>query len=178
MNRWSFLFVLFLPFIVLGASLIRNEAALSGSETFRIPVTGFDPRDVLRGQYVRVAYDVAVTGDMAACEAPRCRLCLDGPPPDGRRARIIPEHESCAYEVAFEPGELSLSRQTASGDSGGDGPIFSRRARLFVDERIAASLDRQLREEPMVMVTQLTRTGRLVPVRLEADNWPEKEPAK
>ena len=100
MKRGLLIAALVFPFIILGGSLVKNEANLSNAETFLIPVTGYDPRDVLRGRYVQVAYDLELSGDTNLCVEEGCRLCLLGPAPDGRRATVVPTAQSCKNEVA------------------------------------------------------------------------------
>lgn len=142
------------------ASVVANEAALAGATEWRIPVTGYDPRDPLRGRYVQFSYAWRASGDAGLCGgANACRLCLED---GGARVRVVREGVACA--AAIDP-EASGLRVWRSADTG-DGRITAA-TRLWVSEAGAPALERQLRSRPMVAVARLTSGGRLAPVRLE-----------
>ena len=147
--------LLLLPLLVLSAGIVRNELMLGGATEWQIPITGYDPRDMLRGQYIRFTYDWAasrppsVEGEMQGC--------LTGTPPDGAPFELQPLGTPCAHPI--------LGLEVRGG--GRRAPVFP--ARLFVDERVAASLDEQLRQPDadMVVVAKLTSGGRLANLRIE-----------
>lgn len=64
-----------LPVLVLAASIVRSEIYLGDQRSFRLPVEGYDPRDLLRGRYLR--YRVKRDAPpLEACEGDDCCLCL------------------------------------------------------------------------------------------------------
>lgn len=75
------------------------RAAQQGQE-WLIPVQGYDPRDLLRGHYVRYRYDWPVDqtvpeeeGGFFANLPYISSLCIEGRAPDIARVRIIRSHE-------------------------------------------------------------------------------------
>lgn len=161
MKRWLVPIVLLLPLVGLAAGIARQEAALDGASRWVIPITGYDPRDPLRGRFLRFAYAWQVEGDPGACARPRgCHLCL------ARRqglvtATIEPPGAVCPNRV-----DPRLSRIDIDPGLGPRGqPAFT--ARIFVSEASAPRLEAQLRDVPMVVVARLAPDGRLMPERVE-----------
>jgi hypothetical protein len=161
MRRWLLVAALLLPLAGLVAGIVRQQVALDGATRWVIPITGHDPRDPLRGQYLRFAYAWQVDGDARGCDPPRgCALCL------ARRqglvtATIAPPAAACLNRV-----DPRLSRIDISPGLGPRGqPGFS--ARIFVSEASAPRLEAQLRSGPMVVVARLAPDGRLMPERVE-----------
>ncbi|MBZ6378171.1 hypothetical protein B5C34_01185 [Pacificimonas flava] len=160
--RRLFALTLLLPLAGLAAGIAANEVSLAGADEWRIPIAGYDPRDPVRGQYIDYAYDWTLAGDPEQCAAPEgCIICLEGPPPDGRRGAIRPGSAECPYavrdideDVRFVQGPERQNRLVLRG-------------RIFMDGERAARWERQLREEPMVVVAKLTAGGRLMPLRLD-----------
>jgi hypothetical protein len=155
-KRFALALALLLPLVGLAASIGVREAALAGSTEWRIPITGYDPRDPLRGHYINFVYAWEVTGDARLCERGACQLCLSER--GGQvAARIAPLHEECAAPVRLRTSKImrimGSSAQFAS--------------RLFVSEASAPELSALLREEPMVVVARLTRSGKLINERIE-----------
>lgn len=69
------LVVLALPLVALLAMMIRSELILARGLEFEVSIDGYDPRDLLRGQFLR--YRVRWNhsgGELGEC--PECCLCL------------------------------------------------------------------------------------------------------
>lgn len=162
MKRALLAAVLLLPLVGLAGGIVRQQAALDGATRWILPISGYDPRDPLRGQFLRFSYDWQVEGDAAACAAPAgCALCL------ARRhgtvvATVAPRSATCPGRV-----DPRLSRIEVRPGFGPDGaPAFT--ARLFISEARAPALEAQLARGPMVVVARLAPDGRLMPDRVEA----------
>lgn len=67
---------LIVPLLVPAGMIIRHATA-KGQE-WQIPVTGYDPRDILRGRYIRFRYDFDAN-PLHYC-AGDCIICLKGTP--------------------------------------------------------------------------------------------------
>lgn len=150
-----------LPMVWLLAGIALNERALSAAPEWRIPIHGYDPRDPLRGHYVRFSYGWTLSGDPALCADPaRCRLCLDEA--DGKVIATV----SAVPAACPHPVDLKLS---AIEMRGGFAPAEDARftSRIFVSETSAPLLEAQLREGPMQVVAALAPDGRLINQRLE-----------
>lgn len=146
-----------LPVLGLAGTLIASEAALSGATVWRISITGYDPRDPLRGHYIRFQYTWNLAGRAPACaDMAACQLCLtDG----GRAVTIEPQTAVCPAAVDPRASGLSVFPD-------GRGQVTAA-TRLWVSEASAPALEADLRVRPMVAVARLTRSGRLVAERLE-----------
>lgn len=161
MRRVLLAVALLLPLIALALGIQQNQAALSAASQWHIPISGQDPRDPLRGQYVEFVYDWVVEGDVRPCETPAsCDLCLRRQG-DTVIARISPAGSSCPARVdvrssriqfrpAFRPDQL---------------PRFA--SRLFVSEASAPDLSARLREGPATLLAVLAPDGRLISRRIE-----------
>lgn len=157
----ALLAALALPALWLAAGIFTNERALSAAPEWRIPISGYDPRDPLRGQYVRFTYDWTLQGDPALCTDPaQCRLCLSQTG-DTVTATVSPVPASCPHPVDLKASGIEM--RTAFG------PTLEARftSRIFVSETSAPALEAQLREGPMTVVAALATDGRLVNRRLE-----------
>lgn len=155
MRKWLLLAALVLPALWLGASAIQNERALGQAQEWRIPIEGYDPRDPLRGQYVRFTYAWGIEGDPQACQKAACAICLSERG-GSVVATISPADTACRFRV--DPAASNIDIRPAF--TPGQGVQFG--SRIFVSEARAPELEEQLRQGPMVVVTALTPDGRLV----------------
>ncbi len=161
MKRWGLLLALLLPLVWLGASIVRNQAALDEAKEWRIPIAGYDPRDPLRGRYIQFAYAWDVTGAAAACDRPEgCMLCLTRDE-ERVRAEVVSPDAICEARVDVRQSRIGV--RPGFGD--GEGPQFT--SRLFVSETSAPELERQLQAGPMLVVAALAPDGRLINRRIE-----------
>lgn len=161
MKRWLFLAALLLPLVGLGSGIWRNQAALGAAEEWRIPITGADPRDLLRGRFISFAYAWDVKGFAAECERPEgCQLCLERAG-ESVRAVITPSGDRCPRRV-----DLGLS-QISTRPPFREDEAIAFTSRIFVSEASAPLLEEQLRQGPMVVVAARTPDGRLVNRRIE-----------
>lgn len=160
MRRWLPLAAVVLPVLGTLGGITVQEAALSGATEWRVPVTGYDPRDPLRGRYIAFSYVWALRGDPALCRDRRqCQLCLEA---GGAQALVTVKGASCPARIDLVASGLTPTRFGDQATREVRAP-----ARLWVSETIAPTLERQLQTRPMVAVARLTRDGRLFAQRLE-----------
>ena len=78
MSKRLQLFAVGLPIVLLVVMIGRAEWQLAHSETWHFAIQGYDPRDLLRGHYMRFSLDVAVDETLAACRVgdEDCCYCL------------------------------------------------------------------------------------------------------
>ncbi len=70
-----------LPLFVLGLGIVRAELQLSNGRRWVFDVTGYDPRDLLRGHYLNYRIALHETKPLERCDddsSQRCCLCLQG----------------------------------------------------------------------------------------------------
>jgi hypothetical protein len=162
MNRLLLAAALLLPLVGLGAGILAQERALGGATAWRIPITGYDPRDPVRGRFIEFAYGWELAGDPAACDTPAgCGLCLSR---EGQAviATVASPGAQCPARVDPAASRLRLRY-------GFEGGRETRRftGRLFVSEARAPSLEAELARGQAVVVADLTADGRLVNRRIE-----------
>ncbi len=151
---------LLLPIAWLAVAAGLQERALGGARNWRIPIEGHDPRDPLRGQYVRFSYGWVQAGDPRLCLDKRCTLCLSEQA-GTVTATAVPKGQGCPFPV--DPAASSIEVRPGFAR---DGDILFG-SRIFVSEARAPQLEAQLQEGPMVVVAALTPDGRLVNRRIE-----------
>lgn len=154
-----------LPLVGLAGNVALNEAQLARATVWEIPVTGYDPRDILRGNYILFHYDWQVSGDASLCDDGDCTLCMNGAPPDGRSVTMIEDNTACRYSIDTRASALSVARpgRVMTADGAAIPQASSRvTGRYFVSEFTAPALERTLADRPMVMRARLTRGGRLM----------------
>jgi hypothetical protein len=151
---------LLLPVAWLAVSAGLQERALGSARAWRIPIEGYDPRDPLRGQYVRFSYGWAQAGDPRLCLDQRCSLCLSESA-GTVTATAVPKGTGCPFPVDLAASSIDVRPGFAPDRGIGFG------SRIFVSEATAPQIEAQLRESPMVVVAALTPDGRLVNQRIE-----------
>ncbi len=154
--RWLLAAALALPLIVPGAQVALLEYEAARSVAWRLPMVGVDPRDLLRGRYLRARIDwrdLALPADRTAClNHKACYVCRiaadDGAPP---RYRLVPRREprpACEGRLAaprFLPARPSLQSSKAF--------------RIYLPEDAAPALEKISRAEPERLQLELLVHG-------------------
>ena len=156
--------VLALPLVGLGWTWhTTRQTAMDGVE-WRVPVNGYDPRDLLRGHYIRYTYDwpemTAAADNMPATGATddaNGALCLAGRAPDIRSVHRLRDGEGakdCAGIVAASPFN-DVQHSTTSG-------------RLYVSESNARVMQSALADPKKrgILRFRLRKDGQITPIDL------------
>lgn len=95
MKNKQLLIAVAIPFILLSLLIARAEYHIRNGEQWNFQLTGYDPRDLLRGHYLqfRLAYDWD-TGTNACRSGQTCCLCLT------KTEAIAPKVHKTSCEVA------------------------------------------------------------------------------
>lgn len=158
MRRWLFLLALLLPLAAMMVSIIVRQSAMAASSEWQIPITGFDPRDPLRGRYVAFQYDWQMAGDPSLCLSRQgCDLCL-GRSAGTVRATAVVRGTACPHRV-----DVAASRLSVRPARRPEGPSVTFSGRIFVSEASAPRLEEQLQAGPADASVRLDSNGRLVP---------------
>lgn len=161
MKRPLFALALALPVVVLGLMIGLHQQALSTATDWRIPISGYDPRDPLRGHYLRFAYDWQVQGDAALCTSSTgCILCLHQSD-DNVIAQISSPETQCLNPVDLKASSIRFST--------GPGSPARFSSRIFVSEASAPALEQALQNKPGFLVAHLAKDGRLISRRVTTD---------
>lgn len=152
-----------LPLIGLGYSWQATRQAAAQGVEWDVPVSGYDPRDLLRGHYVQFQYSwpedpLATMGDE---HGKATKLCLEGEAPVIRRATAMGDQDDTrdCQGLAHAPGQ---------GSGSGQPTIVPRIGRLFVPQTDASRLERALADpgQQAILRFRLRPDGSLVPLRL------------
>ncbi len=177
MKRVAVILTLLLPLVAFAVLFGLREAELREASTWQIPVTGADPLDQLRGRYAVVQLDWTLTGLPDAC-TDGCTLCLEKKGTEVL-AHVATEGAACPARLETKRSRIEpvrfrpLPRLGREEDPPLPGiealPLPLRfRASVFVPEARADDIEARLNAgETMILVAKLTRTGRLMPERLE-----------
>ena len=152
---------LVLPLVGLLIGIVAQESGQRGASEWRIPVTGYDPRDPLRGRFINFRYAWTVSGPAHRCRDGDCALCIEDA---GRHVRVVGRDESCSARIDPVASRMAV---TYAPEFGADGQPLVAMSRIFVSEASAPRLEALLAKGPMVMRARLTRDGRLINDRLE-----------
>lgn len=161
MKRHWIIAALLLPLLGLSASALWHGWWLAGASEWRIPVTGYDPRDLLAGHYAQYRFAWQVEGRPQLCRNAGCVLCLEK-----REEAIIasaaPRDAHCPNRVDPASSRISLAWQ---GEFSEDGLVAA--GRIYIPEHDAARITEVLASGKAVLVARLGRNGRLVAERIE-----------
>ena len=160
--RWL---ALVLPLLLLAGGIVRGERAIRSGETWHFEVGGYDPRDLLRGRYLRFRI-VEQWGDPhdldQASPAADC-ACLERT--DGKSPPIL-HAASCSFARA-ECDDFVVLADLQSID------------RFYIPEDQAKDLERRLQEaaarNAARAVIVINPNGTPVLVDLEVDGAPLRE---
>lgn len=97
--------LLILPTVVLSGIVAKNEIDKSTAQTWRVKITGYDPRDLLYGHYLNFRYDWGA--DLGQCQnKEECVLCF------------MPKEGAMAPQVSYKSGSEAKTCQSAIDVSG------------------------------------------------------------
>jgi uncharacterized membrane-anchored protein len=153
-ERRSLLLALALPIVAVALMAARAEHVSRTGRQVRLKIEGYDPRDILSGQYLRykVAFRWDATGDR--CAAAECCYCLNGP----------------------ENTEPAVARTSCSSrgtcDSWFPETEMERMARYYIPEGRGAPLERALRDKRAEIVVRISGNGTVVVQELLLDGQP------
>jgi hypothetical protein len=159
--------VLALPLVTLGAMVGDAERRIANADVLRVAIRGYDPRDLLRGHYLR--YQFEWNAEIPFIDRVN-RLCvLQAPADAAATVRPLPwnKPEAAAADCRFVVngwGEvIAESRRAEPGERGPAGrlrfvPSGVEDGRLYVPERHARELERLLAEGKVRLTIDLAVT--------------------
>ncbi len=169
-RRTLLAFALALPVIGLLGAVTLNAVQEKTSKQFTIPIVGFDPRDLLRGQYLQFRYvwPETVPDNIAFEEGHEKGLCLDDA---GGTLTATPVTDAkCPHYVRlWDAREGTLASRI-------DNKTPPVRGRFFLPESNARAVENLLRDKAHKLdVIAYTKSGALVPTMLLIDGKPWME---
>jgi hypothetical protein len=162
---------LLLPIVALMLLVARAEYVVRSGRRWQVRITGYDPRDIVSGQFLRyrIAWDWEGGAEprLASCPDGACALCLNRRPGD---SAAIPEPRV---------------RRAASSDVGGCDSFFPTEAeeklhRYYIPEGMGGKLEEALRDRSRQVSLQLSisRAGKVAVTELLIDGAPWRERLK
>jgi uncharacterized membrane-anchored protein len=132
MSRRFVIAAVALPLLALVLAIVRAELFLGGARDFAFEITGYDPRDLLRGHYLQFQLRVDPLPEREACDdaSGDCCLCLTETERDA-----VPYAERASCATARVACDAALHTR-----------FLSEPQRYYVPEAAAAELERRLRD--------------------------------
>lgn len=132
--------VLILPIAVMTLFIAGNLYNQQAGQSWRIPITGYDPRDLLRGHYLTFRYDWNWKEEQRSCDHEECVLCLS--PSEGftNPYASITDRNAVGQCQSFIEGRFYYGSRFEIGD-----PQGYRLRRYYIPEQHAKKLDSMLR---------------------------------
>lgn len=159
-NQRLLLVAVIFPILGLLALIGRAELNLRSGRTWELPISGYDPRDLLSGHYLRYQYRLEWKQYASSCGDGEtidrsCCLCLE--PRPGSREPLVHGVQCGAVE-----GCLSWLR----------GSDLVGEQRYFVPAEHATALEQALRDRPASLRVAITDDGTLAVDTLLLDGKP------
>lgn len=110
-------------------------------ELYRIPVTGYDPRDLLRGHYLRYRYDWNWVDEDTKIKTYKSAVCLEGGN-DNPKTRLVTTKNITEQCDTYIIGRGSIPSGFRIGYKSGSGSDLTR---YYIPEENARQLDKMLR---------------------------------
>lgn len=164
MTRGRTIFLaLLLPVLGLLLSAGWHSWRMVNATEWRIPVSGYDPRDLLAGQYALFQYRWTTKGDVKLCHTRECTLCLSHA--NGQVvAEIRDKHSHC--DAAVDPIASNINLRIVRARNAP--PELTAATRIYIPEHDADRINALLAGSRQAMlVARLSKDGRLVPQRIE-----------
>lgn len=154
------LIALALPIVALIAMIVRAEITSRHGRPWRIGVVGYDPRDLVRGHYLRYRLSFRWDEPGERCTAATCCYCLRGEP----------DSEPLVTKVACS--------ETAGCDSSFPDTQMDHLEKFFIPEDRGTALEHELRTRDAKLLVRVARDGNVVIQDLLLDGRPWREVVK
>ena len=142
--------VLLLPIIAFAGLVVRAELLRASGPVFHVAITGYDPRDLLQGHYLR--YRLQWPGE-GTCDNATCCLCL--------RTSDAPTKVECG--VADAACDAQLSRQ-----------MIEQGREFFIQENAGPALEQAIRRGQGAITLNVTPDGQVRVHELLIDGVPHR----
>ncbi|MEW5849793.1 MAG: GDYXXLXY domain-containing protein [Myxococcota bacterium] len=154
------LLALALPLVVLFLMVVRAELVLATGRHYELAISGYDPRDLLRGQYLRYRIEWNASPPPSCVEGsePPCCLCVEADAtPENPRVRTTPCERVNECQAFIRASELSNLEK------------------YFVPEDMGLPLERAIRDRRASIRVAVSPRGDAVIEELLLDGRPWRE---
>ena len=142
-NRWTLILALLLPIAVLAANAWLSHQQRESGDTVVLPIQGFDPRDLLSGQYLTYRINYGINSEIG-CPASDIEavVCLSP------KAQIFPSDELPASCTQF-----------INGNCDKDARFITKLERFYVPEQYAKPLEKYVQTNQGKLLISLDGAG-------------------
>lgn len=156
-RRILLVLALLLPIAVIGAMIGRAELVVQTGAEWAVPIRGYDPRDLLRGQYLE--YNIDWKLESQECSSGACCYCLwdsnpGQPSPPVPSASIVACSDRGPCQSYF-PVERAASLR-----------------KYFIPEGEGTKLEQAIRNRQAMLLLRVSPRGRVVITDLLLDRKP------
>lgn len=140
---------LLVPALVLGGISGLHAYNQRNGLLWQVPITGYDPRDLLSGHYLQFRYEWNVLFDALEplqCQEVQCALCADDPTAFNPLVTLQPLDLAQQQCPSFIAGTMDAAGNFQIGDEGGS------LTRYYIPEEEAGRLDALLRNQEVEAV--------------------------
>jgi GDYXXLXY protein len=170
MSKWrtfALPLALALPVVLLAGQWVQARFDAAEGVIWRIPVTGYDPHDMLRGHYVMLSHKWPGIADDAYPQG----LCIKGRAPNIDSVAELRYSDDNGEPLTDACDAFVLSK----GAYGMPDPL--RVTRLYTDRENAQRIEKQLANgREGILVARIRPDGVIVPIRYEPKKWSPPAP--
>lgn len=152
---------LLLPIVAVALLIGRAELVVQGGTEWAVPIGGYDPRDLLRGHYLRYRLTWQVESDGCGGDPASCCYCLWDAGARGAHKEPAVSLISCADRA---PCESYFPKQRIDDLE-----------KFYIPEGEGARLERAIREKPAALLIGVSKRGQVVVKDLLLDGRPYRE---
>ena len=156
----ALLIALALPIAALAAMVVRAEITSRGGRPWVIAISGYDPRDLVRGHYLRYRLDFRWDEPGERCTASTCCYCLRGPAGGEPLVTKLACDETASCDSSFHESQLEHLQQ------------------FFIPEDRGTALEGEIRARDAKLLVRVSRGGDVVIQDLLLDGKPWREITK
>jgi hypothetical protein len=161
-DQRSLVLALLLPIAAVGAMIVRAEITTRGGRPWVVHIEGYDPRDLVRGHYLRFGVKWRWESPFDSCTESTCCYCLNGAGPP--------------------PVEPDVTRISCSATSACASWIPEERAQnlnqFFIPEDKGTELEKAIRNKEAQISLRVSSGGNVVITDLLLDGKPWRDAAK
>lgn len=152
---------LILPIAVLAALIGRAEMVVQTGTEWAVRIRGYDPRDLLRGQYLQYNIDWKMEGN--SCKDSACCYCLWNSDP----SQPVPPEPSVSIVDCADRAPCTSYFPVARAES---------LRRYFIPEGEGPRLEQEIRKHEAMLLLRVSSRGKVVITDLLLDRKPWRTP--
>jgi uncharacterized membrane-anchored protein len=155
--RLSLLLALALPIVALALLVARGELTTRHGRPYRIRIVGYDPRDLVRGHYLRYRLDFRWDDARERCTTSECAYCLRGPAGSEPLVTRVSRDDTAGCDASFPETQLDHLQE------------------FYIPEDRGADLERAIRQRKAELLVRVAAGGNVVIQDLLLDGTPWRE---